>query len=188
MSPMKILASLTLPINSMVAFRLEGGGFGMISIGWGSASALVQAPCSFQVLRGGSAVSPPSGSLKALSFKHSDTHDAYALTLGNYSTKLVLIISPSGLGLVVSGCITILTAALPLGSLTTSAGTLHYSCPDPYWNSVTGFFQCILSSFYSCHKLLLHFNQLWPGILCSDLGVCIVISAWSDNAWLTTPN
>ena len=38
--------------------------------------------------------------------------------------NLVSIMPPSGLGLVVCGCITILIAALPLGSLTTVAGTL----------------------------------------------------------------
>ena len=61
MVSMKILASLTLPINSMVAFRLEGGGFGVTSFGWDSASTLAQALCSAQMLGEVLLCLPPMG-------------------------------------------------------------------------------------------------------------------------------
>ena len=69
------------------------------------------------------------------------THMPLSLTV--IALNLILIVSPSGLGLVVSGFITILTVALPLGPLTT--GTLTYSSSDPCWNPVTGLFWCTLS-------------------------------------------
>ena len=59
----------------------------MTSIGWGPAPALVQALCLAQILGEGSAVSPPSLSLKASHFECLDTHDAYAPAIGNYSTE-----------------------------------------------------------------------------------------------------
>ena len=138
MSPMKTLASLTLPINCMVAFGLEGGGFGMMSIGWDLVPALVQPPCSVQSRRRSCYVSP-SGSLKALNFECSDTDDPYAPTLGNCSTESCFDHSPFWSALGVSCCITALTTALPLGPLTTSAGTLNIPPLTPIGTLLLGF-------------------------------------------------
>ena len=86
MWPMKISASLILPINSMAAFEL-GGVFwsDVYLLGFGACTGA----CSMLSLDagGGPALSSPSGSLKALSFKCSGTCDAYAPILDNYSIE-----------------------------------------------------------------------------------------------------
>ena len=50
MSPTKISAPFTLPINSMAAFGLVGGELGIVLVGWGLALALVKVLCLTWVL------------------------------------------------------------------------------------------------------------------------------------------
>ena len=179
MSLMKILASLTLPINSMVAFWLEGGGLEWCLLA-GAWHLHWHRLCAWPGCWGRSCcVFLPSGSLKASSFECSDTHDAYAPTLDNYSTESGFGHFPfwSGFGCFWP-CITILTAALLLGPLTTGAGSawlfLLWPLLEPCcWVFFLSTLWAPLTAAISC---LLHFDPLWPGLLHRSLGVWVVIS------------
>ena len=111
-----------------------------MSIGWGSMPALPQALCLAQMLRGSSAVSPPSGSLKALSFEHSGTLHEYAQTLGNYSIESGFGHFPFWSGF---GCFWLyhyFDCCLATGTYDYWCWSLDYSSSDRYWNPVTGLF------------------------------------------------
>ena len=70
-----------------MAFGLLGGELETMPFGWGLVLALVQVPYLILVLRGGPAVSPPSGSLKVKHFECLSTHVSSAPNPDNYSIE-----------------------------------------------------------------------------------------------------
>ena len=175
MSPIKISASLTLPINTMVAFQLEGGVFewhllaGVQYLHWCRLHAWSR--CCGEVL-----LCPPweFKGLEIQALRHSWHIWPHPW---NYSIESDFSHFPFWSGF---GCFWpyhYFDCCLATGTFDYLCWCSDYSSFDPYWNPVAGFFWCTLSPFNSCHQLLLHFDPLKPGSLYRSLGVLVVISS-----------
>ena len=122
MSPTKISASFTLPINSMVTFGLRGGGLGVMLVGWGLALALAQVPLQPRCWMRFHCVSP-SGSLRSGISGARELMSHMPPTLEIAALDLVLVAShwPEFDYFV---CSTVLAVTLPLRSLAAGTGAL----------------------------------------------------------------
>ena len=161
MLPLRMSASVTLPINSTAAFGLEDGFWR--DIYWLGLSACVGTGSVFGPGAGGmSCCISPSGSLKVLHFEHSGTHYAHAPTLDNGNIEYDFYCSPSSLGLVTSGYAMIVTTALSLGTWTIDTGILTIpplTPVEPLSLGLFGMFWAPLMAAISCCCISTHFDQ-----------------------------
>ena len=136
----------------------------------------------------GGPVASPSGSLKALRFKHSGTHDTYGPTLGNYSIECDFSHFPFWSEFACFWPYHYFNCCLATGTSDFLCWCSDYSSSDPIGILLLVFF-CVLwaplTAAINCCYILTQFNQ---GSCIEALVSWLPFPACLNNASLTTPN